>query len=174
MRPKRDVSVTLAIAPTSRGFGYVVFEDESVPLDWGVKGARENKSRHCLMKARELMRRVQPSALVLEDTHQADSQRAKRIKLLIDRIGGLAKQKGIAVIECPRRTMLEFFGTARNKDDIAETIVKLLPEFDPKLPPRRRMWESEHYNMAIFEAAALALTYFGRERDRHGLRTGEW
>jgi hypothetical protein len=28
------------------------------------------------------------------------------------------------------------------------------------LPRKRRIWESEHHSMAIFEAAALALVYY--------------
>ncbi len=35
------------------------------------------------------------------------------------------------------------------------------PALGPWLPPRRRIWESEHLSMAIFEAAALAMVHYG-------------
>lgn len=37
----------------------------------------------------------------------------------------------------------------------------MIPELVPVLPKRRHIWEAERYGMAIFEAAALAITYFG-------------
>ena len=55
---------------------------------------------------------------------------------------------------------------AKSKDDIAEMVAKRVPELEMRLPPRRRLWESEHFSMGVFEAAALALTYFdgGKEK----------
>ncbi len=55
MRLKHDSGVTLAIVPSSRGFGYIVFENPDVPMDWGVKDVRLNKKRDSLLKARVLM-----------------------------------------------------------------------------------------------------------------------
>lgn len=163
MSPRHDVPTTLAIAPTSRGFGYIVFEHGSVPVDWGVRDAREQKSRMCLRKAGELMQTARPSVLVLEDIRHADARRCKRIRELIDRISGLAEKRGIRLVRCSRKRVLMAFANARNKDEIAAAVARLVPELEPRLPARRRLWESEHYSMAIFEAAALALTHLGRE-----------
>jgi len=51
------------------------------------------------------------------------------------------------------------------KDAIAAAIVKHIPVFERFLPPPRKAWMSEHARMGIFDAAALALTFFyiGRE-----------
>jgi hypothetical protein len=54
---------------------------------------------------------------------------------------------------------------------IAVAIAGQLPALRPWLPPKRRIWESEHYCMAIFEAAALAMTHFAARRmarETHG------
>jgi hypothetical protein len=162
MRSLHDISVVLAIAPTSRGFGYVVFENGKVPVDWGVKGARENKSRECLNKARALLERLHPvpSVLVLEDTDHVRSRRAKRIKGLIERIAALAGERGVRVVKYAREDVLRVFGGEQSKHDVAETVTMAVPALAQRLPPRRRVWESEHHSMAIFEAAALAQTYF--------------
>jgi hypothetical protein len=163
---KRAIGVTIAIAPTSRGFGYIVFENPDLPMDWGVKEVRKNKARDCLLKAGVLMHMLQPSILVVEDAHHAGSRRSKRVTTLIDKIAELAKEKGIVVARCSRDEVLTVFGRlgAHSKDDIAAAVVKIVPELAPRLPPRRRIWESEHHSMGIFEAAALALTSFARSK----------
>lgn len=165
MMPNYDSGVIMAIAPTSRGFGYIVFESPDVPMDWGVKDVRRNKARDCLLKARVLMHILQPSVLVLEDVRHRNSRRSKRVRQLIEAFARFAKERGIAVAWCSRQDVLTAFGRtgARTKHDIALAVTKLVPELAQRLPPRRRIWESEHYSMAIFEAAALALTHFSRE-----------
>jgi hypothetical protein len=159
MRSRHDVPRTLAIAPTSRGLGYIVFERGRVPVDWGVKDARKKKTRTCLRKAGELMQSARPSLLVLEDTRDAGARRSKRIEGLIGQIATLGEQRGVRVVRCSRRRVLMAFDGAGNKDDVAAAVAELVPELEPRLPPRRRLWESEHYSMAIFEAAALALAH---------------
>jgi hypothetical protein len=164
MSTGQDSRVTMAIAPTSRGFGYVVFEDRDLLMDWGVKEARNNKTHDCLLKLRVLMHMLQPALLVVEDTTHRGSRRSVRISKLIDAVIELAKDKSIAVSRCSRDEVLSVFGRAgaKSKDDIAGTVAKALPELAPRLPRRRRIWESEHYSMALFDAAALALTHFAR------------
>ena len=49
---------------------------------------------------------------------------------------------------------------AITKYQIATTIAQWLPEFEPRLPPFRKPWMSEDYRMSIFDAVALALTFF--------------
>jgi hypothetical protein len=164
MTTTRDIGVTLAIAPSVRGFGYIVFETPEVAMDWGVKDVRKNKLRDSLLKARVLMHMLQPSVLILEDAHHEASRRSKRVTVLIDKLAALAKERGIAVVRYSREDVLACFARkgARTKDDIAAAVTKLVPELAVRLPRRRRIWESEHYSMGIFEAAALALTHFAR------------
>ena len=39
-----DRERVLAIQPTTRGFGFAVFEGPQEPIDWGVKEVRKNKN----------------------------------------------------------------------------------------------------------------------------------
>lgn len=162
MSKRYDEGVTMAIAVTTRGFGYIVFENEDLAMDWGVKEVRKNKVRDSVEKARVLLHMIAPSVLVVEDVHHASSRRCKRVTALTDKIEELAKEKGIKVVRRSREDVLKVFGRmgAQSKDDIAEMVVRLVPELEMRLPPRRRVWESEHYAMGMFEAAALALTFF--------------
>jgi hypothetical protein len=52
----------------------------------------------------------------------------------------------------------------RNKNLIAATIALTFPELKWKLPQKRRPWQPERYNSAIFDAVALAITC----RSRYG------
>lgn len=157
-------SVTLAIAPSTYGFGYVVFERADLVLDWGVKDVRPNRVRDCVLKARTLMHMLHPSVLVVEDVHHVSCRRWPEAKKFIDALVALGKERGLKVVRVPRAELEERFARARafKKHDVAVVVAKLLPELAQRLPARRRMWESEHYGMAIFEAAALALTHFAR------------
>ncbi len=163
MKPHTFADVLLALAPTSRGFGFVAFDADRRPLDWGVKEVRKNKQDDCYLKARVLIHVMQPSVVVLETAWDPHSRRSRRVKDLIDRIGRFAQDHGVTVRQYTRRDVAKFFRPlgARNKDEIASAVARLVPELAPRQPRRRRIWESEHYSMGIFEAAALALTHFG-------------
>ena len=49
------------------------------------------------------------------------------------------------------------------KREIAEAIVREFPELEPRLPPVRKIWMSEDVRMSIFDAAALAITFFDKK-----------
>lgn len=162
MSGKNDNGVTLAIAPAHSGFGYVMFENPDLIMDWGVKQAHLNRQRDWLLNARVLMHMLQPSVLVIEDVHHKSSRRSERVRALINKLAELAQSQKIKVVRRARSDMLAAFYRmgAESKDEIAEAVAKLVPELAPRLPPRRKVWQSEHHSMAIFEAAALALTHF--------------
>jgi len=64
------------------------------------------------------------------------------------------------------RQAFEYLGVT-NKHAIAEAIAKHIPAFARYVPPPRKLWRTEHYQMGILDAAALALTYFwGATRDK--------
>ena len=46
------------------------------------------------------------------------------------------------------------------KQEIAIAIAERFPELAPRLPRFRKPWMSEDYRMSIFDAVALALTFF--------------
>ena len=52
------------------------------------------------------------------------------------------------------------FGEDRpiRKDEIASLLAERFPVLHWELPPKRKIWESEHYRMSIFDAAALAVS----------------
>jgi hypothetical protein len=81
----------MAIAPSARGLGCIVFESPEVPMDWGVKEVRKNKTGNCFRIAREMMDLLKPSVLVVEDAHHPGSRRFRANKGL-DREGGSSRK----------------------------------------------------------------------------------
>src|SRR5258706_15411542 len=83
----------LAIAPTARGFGYAVMENQ-VMLECGNKGVKGNKNQQSVSKIEKLMNLFQPGVIVLPNVTGKGCNRAPRIKALHRHIiGQAAKQK---------------------------------------------------------------------------------
>jgi hypothetical protein len=162
--PKR----VLAIDPTSRGFGFVVIESPTTLVDWGVKTMRQTSQEKLLAKALQLIRHYRPETLVLED--QKGSRRRPRIRGLLGGVCRLATAEGLKSSCVPVARVKQVFGTfrANTKQEIAHVVAQQLPELAPHLPPYRKAWMSEDYYMAVFDAAALALTYYNSRLLRSG------
>jgi Holliday junction resolvasome RuvABC endonuclease subunit len=153
--PKR----ILAIDPTSRGFGFVVLESSTMPIDWGVKAVRQEKEAKTLAKVLQLITHYRPEIVVLEE--YKGSRRCARVQSLLEGVWRLATKKGLKSRRVPVARVKKVFGTfrANTKHEIAHAVARQIPELAPHLPRYRKAWMSEDYQMAIFDAAALALTY---------------
>lgn len=165
MRAPCPLSV-LALEPNTRGLGYVAFTSEDKPIDWGVHETRFAKNARCRIKARQLTKRFHPDVVVMENPHGHGARRGKRITSLLEQLTAQSIQDGVKVTRISRKTVLRRFSMfgVGSKDDVASAVAAMTPELATRLPKRRRVWESEHYSMAIFEAAALALTFYAIEQ----------
>jgi Holliday junction resolvasome RuvABC endonuclease subunit len=153
----------LAIAPSSRGFGFAVLEGPNALDDWGVKVSHRDKNAHALAQVRDLLNHYAPSVIVLEDCGAKDSRRHQRIQKLIREIEGLAKKQHISTELYSRAQVRCAFSAncSATKEEIAEAIAEHFPdELGFRLPPHRQPWMSEDYRMSIFDAVAFALTFF--------------
>jgi hypothetical protein len=164
---RSSVQLVLAVFPTTRGFGYAVFEGPNSLVDWGVKAVRSGgqKNLECLRRVRELFDFYHPDVLVLEDYEGRGSRRAKRIRTLINLMTAHAAEGRIMNVSYSRSEMRACFGLT-TKRAIAEAIVREFPELEPRLPPVRRIWMSEDVRMSIFDAVALGITFFNKKRQR--------
>jgi hypothetical protein len=159
----------LAIYPTTRGFGFVVFEGERRPIDWGVKEVRGDKNRQALAKAAELMSWHQADMVVLENAQGVGSRRSDRIKQLHRQLADLAKESNVALRQFSRSDIKAVFASrgASTKYEIAQAICKEWPDLAPWLPAPRKIWNSEDPKLSIFDAASLAIACFeSKQRSR--------
>ncbi len=160
--PKRHDRV-LAMYPCTYGLGFVVFEAALAPVGWGVKSARgKRKNKQCLRYIHTLLKRYEPDALVLQDTSPTGTARAWRITRLNAAIAELAENSDMPVYTVSRAQVRDAFAYlgAPTKHAIAEAIAKHIPAFERYLPALRKPWMSEDARMGLFDAAALAGTFF--------------
>lgn len=151
----------LGFHPTSRGFGWVVFEGPFRPIDWGLVGARKDKNAVCLQSLDRLLERFAPEVLVLEAYDRETTRRAGRIARLGALVRDLADERGIETAVYSRAEIREAFVEvkARTRREIAQAVAQHLEVFRHRLPPPRRPWDSEDARESLFAAAAVVLTY---------------
>jgi Holliday junction resolvasome RuvABC endonuclease subunit len=151
-----------ALDPTHKGFGYAVFELPRRLVDWGLARITGDKHADAIASFEKLLDRFRPDALVLEDAEAPGSRRHPRVRRLIDALVTLAGERGIAVFTVARSAVLKCFSSddkPATKYSIAQRLAKMFPELQSKLPPPRKLWESENERMSIFDALALAVTH---------------
>jgi hypothetical protein len=162
-RKRTSAELVLALFPSTRGFGYAVFEGPQSLVDWGVKSACcHQKNLTSLQKIRELVAFYRPDVVVLEDYDGSGSRRAKRIRTLINLVAAHAAEEGMSTAFFSRASVRTCFGLG-TKREIAEAIARDLPELEPRLPPVRKIWMSEDRRMSIFDAVSLAMTFFHKK-----------
>jgi hypothetical protein len=154
----------LSIDPTHRGFGYVIFEGPERLIDWGTRHVQGHKNRASIVAAGELITRYHPQILVLEDVAAKGCRRRRRVHDLIETLDQYGRERGLTVRKVAqagvKRTFLPL--GIRNKGQMARFIATRFPELTDSVPPERKSWMGEDLRMAIFDAAALALTFFAR------------
>lgn len=152
----------LALDPTSRGFGFVVFEGPETLIDWGLAHVRPADQYKALARIEALIKLHQPDLVVVENTAARDSRRSLRVKELLKAIVQLAQERKVRVQRVSRRDVRQAFanGGAVTKEQIASVIASRYRELASRLPPPRKIWMSEDVRMSLFDAAALACTYF--------------
>lgn len=150
----------LAIAPSSRGFGFAVLEDQEKLVDWGVKSIKGNKNTGSIAKVEEMIAHYQSGVIVLEDHSAKPSRRSARIRALGKRIVAMAESSNLTVALFSREQVRRIFfsDSQGTKYALAEILAARFPdELGSRLPPKRRPWMSEDYRMDIFDAVALVL-----------------
>lgn len=153
-------STVLALYPTSRGFGFALFQGERLLIDWGAKDIRWKDKNFLAMHAvRKLIERYAPNVIVIEDTTPKHSRRHERIRILHKLITEHAKSKQINVRRFTQGSIHEHFGV-NTKYAVAEAVAHEMPMLASRLPPKRKAWMSEDARQSLFDAVALAITYY--------------
>jgi hypothetical protein len=151
----------LALAPTARGFGYCVMEND-VMLECGHKEVWGNKNVKSISRIKKLMKQFLPDVLVLQDVSAKGCRRVRRTKALHLQIITLATKETCKVKffagKVLRNTLLgDVEGT---RHEMAETLAKIFPvELAMKLPRKRRFYDSEDGRMDMFDALGLAVVF---------------
>jgi hypothetical protein len=146
----------------THGFGWILLESPTMPLDWGVVERRKDRNAQCMVRFARLLDRHKPAVLAMEAYRLPAGERTRRICDLCDAAAAHTKGRGISVRIYPRAAIATAFPGRITRHQIAVAIAESLPGFDLRLPKKRAIWESERPNMALFNAAAVALTHYAR------------
>lgn len=158
---------TLAIAPSSRGFGYAVLEGERQLVDWGSRSVKkEDKNKQSVEKVEQLIAQYEPDCLAMPDVNAKGSKRHKRIRELNQKIVALAQSRKLKTRLISSKQMKQALSHDERvtRHDLATTIAERFPEeLGLRQPPKRRAWEGEDARMDYFEAVGLAFTFQSRQ-----------
>jgi Holliday junction resolvasome RuvABC endonuclease subunit len=158
----------LAIDPTTKGFAYALLEGPSWLIDWGLTQVEGRKNSNCILRLEKLIDRYAPEVLVLEDYRGTGSRRCARVTRLIGDASIVAHRNHLRTKRFSRGKLQRFFSDTGHatKRAIAVAIAERFPELAPRLPRIRKPWMSEDERMSIFDAVALAVTYFEEQSKR--------
>ena len=154
--------LVLAVHPTSRGFGWVLFEGPDRPALWGIASVRKGRHGRLLRRFERLLGRYEPAVFVLEEFEAGSARRSERIQDLCREMQHRATAQGIFTPVYHRDLIRACFAGsgASTRYEIAQAIAKRIPNFDHRMPRYRKAWLAEDARQSLFDAAALALTYF--------------
>lgn len=163
MIPRTAARRVLALDLRPRSVGFVVFEGPDQLLDSGVKAFRDVAGRNVAAskKCASLLAEFQPSIVLLKSSIWKSLRRKPHREGVLDTIQREAGGRAAVRLISPQRIRQMFPGQLGNKDDLAAQVAARFPDLAWKLAPRRKVWQREHYRMSIFDAAALALAYYG-------------
>jgi hypothetical protein len=157
----------LALDVHPQSLGFVVFEGPNQILSWGIRSFRpgvnvvKTPAREKLLT---VLDKFTPSAVVIRERGTARNTKKAKILTTIER---QARSQRIPVRFISRGDVNRaFVGFESNKYEVALALSKQFPALAPRLPPKRKIWQSEDYRMGIFDAAAVGVAYFTRREKR--------
>jgi hypothetical protein len=96
------------------------------------------------------------------DVLVVNEPRNEQGKKIVKAVAELARSAGIPVTSVSWKSVRKAFPEDNeSKYHVAAAIAARYPELLPRLPPRRKAWQSEKYGISLFEAAAMGTVYFG-------------
>ena len=152
----------LAVHPTTRGFGWIVFESPMLPVTWGTASASAKRNARLIRRFARILRRNDPDVLVMEDFASGVTKRGERTQQLCDEIAAAAQSSGLAVAVYPRFVIQAALGVhkAATRREVAEIIAERIEALRPRLPKERKPWMPEMHTQSLFDAAAVATAHF--------------
>lgn len=166
MKPGDQTSPVLAINLTGRGFVFVLFTAPLAPFDWGERVIPRHRMKEgTLQSVKVIMERYHPEVVVIEDGAATAIVRGPRTATLYQDIAVAAEAQGALTFAYSREAVFRTFEKyqPQSKHDIAKVIAAHISEFRYHLPAKRKLWAKPSAWHALFDAAALGLTYYSAD-----------
>jgi hypothetical protein len=155
--------LVMSVFPYVRGIAYVVFEGPNSPVDWGICDPHGDHKKHrAIQIIAARIERYSPDILIFRNRAGIRPARNWRHAALMEALEKLAKRKGISIARYSRDEVRQSFASlgSSTRYAIVQTIAKQVPIFETYMPPIRKIWKAEDRRMGMFDAAALALTFY--------------
>lgn len=122
-------------------------------MRWGIARLYSRTDVEFVNRVGEFVDRYNIARLALEDvTRTRRRQLARRRVRLAARY---AERHRVDVHHVPHAQVLQHFGQEHHYD-VALVISEAYPELRPRLPRRRRLWDSEDPRICLFKTIAIA------------------
>lgn len=157
----------LALHVRPQRFGFAVFKGPKQLLDWGggTYPPRSGRIAAQVSKRLDPLLRIYGPSVVIARKLSAREQRQYDLRPIVSVVKGHAAKHSAEFVPIGRKEVHQVFLRSDRKVtkyQIAAQVAICFPELLWKLPPPRKPWQKEHYNMAIFDAVALGISYFSR------------
>jgi hypothetical protein len=149
----------LALDLHRQRMAFALFEGPNRLLDWGVKSFRGGVNAVKVpygTKIARLLSECQLHAVILKAG--AGGRVAQKSMMVESR----ARSCRVPVRYITRHAIQQAFSPSNTKYERAQLVATAFPELEDRLPKKRKPWQSEHYQMSIFDATALGVAYFSR------------
>ncbi len=158
----RYTGLVMALHHTSQGFGWVLFENPHSPVAWSIVRTNAGRELWIIDRFKHLLNRYEPAVVILEDFTTGESRRVPRIRKLCRAVLGEAARRKIETRVFTREVVRDAFArySAATRNEIARVIADRIDGFSHRLPPPRTQGGSSDLRQSLFDAAALAITYF--------------
>jgi Holliday junction resolvasome RuvABC endonuclease subunit len=163
MSSSQPSGLVLAVHPTSRGFGWVLFEGPIAAHLWGIAGPKESEyGPWCMRRFEKLLTQYSPTAIVLEHRKPNDKAENDRAWIFYQNMRGFAANRDIAVHIYSRAEVGAALVSDKNatRRTIVEAVADLLPMLRDRLPLKRKRWDTEDGRRCLFDAAALGIAHY--------------
>lgn len=150
----------LALDIRTRWMAHAAFDASAHLLDSGA-------SRFALVRAAEarfvfLVELLHPTTIVFRKMSPRSARNRPKTRKLARLLGRACRELslGVALLsDMQLRNCFRMRG-AKTKHKIASVLAEDFPVLAWKLPPPRRNYDHEHWNMPMFDAVALGVAYF--------------
>ncbi len=155
----------LALDVRPHKLGYAVFETPARLIAFGV--TRFDSSHSGALRVAALAGTSSPSVLVLRKIGRRSTRNRPLTRTVIRLISRQARHSSIHVAVVGDRQVRVALGDdrARTKHQAASLLAQAFPDLAWKLPQPRKTWQPEAWNMLIFDAVALGVTYLASQND---------
>lgn len=170
MKDQHATELVLAIVAKPRGLMFTVSSSPLNLIDWGMRDRRGHERNAKRLEALvELVERYRPAVIVMPECTFKQYRQSRQACRFYEAIESYAGGQGIETQRYSKQIVKRTFRDAGavTKYEIAKAIAGQIPALSFRLPRKRKPWANEDTRMGVFEATALAMTYYAFDADQH-------